>query len=1145
MATDLQIQSFNAALFSEYLDGRDDLEKYYSACRIYDNMIPLPYGPAERRPGTYFVGEVKDNSKKARLMPFQFSTLQAYQIEYGDEYCRFYKDRGQIKYTDISFGANPSGDFPVGVTMTGATSGATAIVVAKVSTQVYTIKFEQGTWTDGEIINCGGENVDCAANYPTTEASSTAVEITTNYLEADLPGLQRVQSADVLYNTHSTHPPTKIKRFSHDYWDAEVIIFDWPPFLSENLTGITITPAIGTESLGSVSGDCISQWKMNDDAASTVVVDAKAANNGTAQQNTEDLTVAGKINTALSFNGTTDRINLLADGSGLSLTTAATFAFWVKLNVQGNDRLFGYTSTWAQNGQWIFFTTPTTLYFACRNGGVVSYSTKNIDLTKTWHFIIGVWSGGAATLYVDGVAQTAGSVVNGNLNNSELIRLGTAAAADNLDGQVDNTMIFNKALSQSEIDELHAVNLTASSSIFTSDHIGSYWLIKHPRTADDSYEPNKVGSTEADGFLNAAGEVTATLKDVKGPWRFRTAGTWTGEIVVERSYDEGSTWHTLETVTSEGDQNFNIAGNEEIGDAWLRARAVDPPGTLAWANEAIPTLTVERYYHYGIIRITEFNSSTSVEGTSVRTVGLSDATKLWSEGAWSDERGYPVTSDFFEGRQYFAGSTSRPLDIWGSKVHDYENMRIGTLDDDPVKFTVDSGMQNQIRWLVGQDVLLIGTSGAEWKLGSSDPADAITPTNPIRPKKQTTYGSKAIQAILLANAILFVDTKGRKVRGAQFIFEKGEAGGYDAPDYTMFAEHITESGVVEMAYQQNPYPILWCVLADGTLIGMVFEPGQKVWGWFPCVIDGLVESVSVNFGVTEDEVWIIVKRTINGETKRYIEYFMPRDWGSDQADCFFVDSGLTFNGGDAVDISDITKADPAVVTVSTWPTDGDGNNIADGDQVKIKAVVGMTQVNNKVFTVASADVSGKTFELRDKLDSVDISTLGSGFTTYVSGGTVEKVDNVFSGLGHLEGKTVSVLGDGSVHADVVVNSGIATLTDYYNKCHIGLPFISKLQPMKLAVPGAGIRGKKKRIPRIIFSFYKTLGAKFGTTVGIDNIPFRKMSDPTGAPPPLFTGEKEQTFPGGYELNGDIYVEQTQPLPMTVRSITPRLKLYDG
>jgi hypothetical protein len=376
-----------------------------------------------------------------------------------------------------------------------------------------------------------------------------------------------------------------------------------------------------------------------------------------------------------------------------------------------------------------------------------------------------------------------------------------------------------------------------------------------------------------------------------------------------------------------------------------------------------------------------------------------------------------------------------------------------------------------------------------------------------------------------------------------------------------------------------------------------------VWGWFNVVTDGLVEDVAVIPGVSEDEVWIIVNRTIGGTTKKYIEYFKPRDWGSDQADCFFVDSGLTFDGGDAITITGLTKANPAVVSAVA-------NGFSDGEQVKIVGVPGMVEINNRVFTVASAATD--TVALKDKLNSVDWSTLGSDYTAFASSvtgdvewdkntvtgvsaadiaklatrgtvtgtgippdttitaigddsftmsekgtatstavtitvrGRIMQVDNAFSGLDHLEGKTVSVLGDGSVHDDVIVSSGAVTLTDYYNKVHIGLPYKSRLQPMKLAIPGANIRSKVKRTHKAEFSFEKTLGAEFGMDDGsqLDTIPFRKVGDITGEPPPLFTGEKEMSFPGSYHKEGNIYVEQRQPLPMSIRSITSRFEIYE-
>jgi len=72
------------------------IQKYYNAAATIENFIIRPYGGVHRRPGTYYVGEVKTSSKKTRLIPFEYSTTQAYIIELGDQYMRFYMDNGQI-----------------------------------------------------------------------------------------------------------------------------------------------------------------------------------------------------------------------------------------------------------------------------------------------------------------------------------------------------------------------------------------------------------------------------------------------------------------------------------------------------------------------------------------------------------------------------------------------------------------------------------------------------------------------------------------------------------------------------------------------------------------------------------------------------------------------------------------------------------------------------------------------------------------------------------------------------------------------------------------------------------------------------------------------------------------------------------------
>lgn len=144
--------------------------------------------------------------------------------------------------------------------------------------------------------------------------------------------------------------------------------------------------------------------------------------------------------------------------------------------------------------------------------------------------------------------------------------------------------------------------------------------------------------------------------------------------------------------------------------------------------------------------------------------------------------------------------------------------------------------------------------------------------------------------------------------------------------------------------------------------------------------------------------------------------------------------------------------------------------------------------------------------------------------------------STITGLSHLEGETVQVLADGKVHPDCVVTSGAITLNYTASKVHVGYGFTSTLKPMKPDIEGTGI-SVIKHIFGAIISFYNTLGAKFGTsTSSMDTVTFRTTADEMNDSPELFTGAKEVPVGGGFEYEGDFIIQQTQPLPTTVRGL---------
>jgi len=668
------------------------------------------------------------------------------------------------------------------------------------------------------------------------------------------------------------------------------------------------------------------------------------------------------------------------------------------------------------------------------------------------------------------------------------------------------------------------ITLNASSvAMWTSDDVGALWRISHQKE-----------ETSLNGTLDA-NESSSTIA-CSDDYTFNIEGTWKGTVKLERSFDDEVTWSSVVIrYNNSAALNEDHPGSETDDDVTYRVTMTDRESGNATYN-----FSVHDYIQNGIVRITGYTDANTVTATVLSELGGTTATSKWAEGYWSDENGWPQTVQFHEERLCYGGSTDYPQTVWTSKTGDYENMTAGTLADDAIIYSLPG--QNPIQWMVSQDYLFIGTLGGAGRLSGGGTDEPLSGESLPNYKNQVGYGSKNMQPVVAGDAVLYVERGGRKVREFVYNFERD---GYAAPDLTLLAEHITESGIVDIAYQSRPDSILWCVTSDGVLLTMTYKREEDVIAWARQVTDGVVESVAVIPGDDEDEVWIVVARTIDGATKRYIEQLQPVDWGSDQADCFFVDSGLSFDGGDAVTITAITSASPAVVTMSTYPTDGDGDNLADGDQVEILAVGGMTELNGNVYTISDPNVSNKTFELRDSTDTVDINSVA--YTTYDSGGTVQRVENTFSGLSHLEGETVAVMADGESHAEKVVVSGVISLDVWANKVHAGLPIISQLETMPIVfqTQTGTISSRIKRISEVTFDFYKTLGTEYGPdSSNVSPITFYTSDDELDEPVPLYSGFKRVPWIHGYKRPSTVFIQQTLALPMTIRAIIPEVEVYE-
>ncbi len=466
----------------------------------------------------------------------------------------------------------------------------------------------------------------------------------------------------------------------------------------------------------------------------------------------------------------------------------------------------------------------------------------------------------------------------------------------------------------------------------------------------------------------------------------------------------------------------------------------------------------------GHAKVTGFTDATVVTVEILVDTGSASASTDWNLGAFSNTTGHPSCVSFFEQRLVFAATLSQPQTVFFSKSGDYENMDAnigGTVaDDDAIIYTIASNQVNAIRFMAAGRTLIIGTAGGEFTVSGGGDNDAVTPTN-ILIKKQSNHGAANIDAVAVANATLFVQRAKRKLRELAYNFD---VDGYIAPDLTILAEHVTDGGIVEMAYQEEPLAIIWCVRNDGELVALTYQREQEVVAWHRHVFGGafgsgnaVCESVAVI--PTEDseyELYMIIKRTINGATKRYVEFLNTFDFDeSDNTSFNFLDSQLSYSGSAATTIS---------------------------------------------------------------------------------------------GLSHLEGQSVSILADGATHPNKTVSSGSITLDRSATKVKVGLGYTSLLKTMRIdaGAQNGTSQAKTKRIYEVTARLYESVGVEIGPDLSnMERVPFRTSSDPMDQGIPPFTGDKEVEFRGNYDTDGFMIVRQTQPLPLTILSLYPRLVTNDG
>jgi len=540
----------------------------------------------------------------------------------------------------------------------------------------------------------------------------------------------------------------------------------------------------------------------------------------------------------------------------------------------------------------------------------------------------------------------------------------------------------------------------------------------------------------------------------------------------------------------------------------------------------------------GYVKITNVVNSYTATATVMKILKATAATSDWAEGAWSDVRGYPARVTFHQQRLAFARTTAQPQNVWLSKSFIYDDLAVNVgYDDDAINIKLASNESNDIKWIVPGLNLIAGTYGGEFVIKSGDDSP-LTPIN-TNVRKETSWGSEAIVPKKIGNFFYYIQRFGRKVRE---LFYYWDLDTYKSVDKTILSPHISGDGIIDMAYQQNPDTILWCVCSGGTIATMTREIDQEVQGWTRQTTDGIYESIATIPSQSDphDEVWVVVNRTIGASAKRYVERFKSQEIPELQDTCFYVHSGLTYDAYNST-------TTPTATTISLSATAGTSVVVTSSAAYFASNDVGqrIRAIDANGATVGELEVtaySQSTIVVGKVKYAFDASTYASGYW----GVSVEEI----SVLDHLEGETVTVLADGGVDKpNKVVSNGTITLAYDYFVINVGLPYTQTIKtlPQEAGSQRGTSQGKIQRINQIGFKVNKSHKGFYcgGDETYLDKVQFRDPTTLLGTPELLYTGVIPNiSFRDDYRYGSQVLIQNSDPLPIELLSLMTSIDTND-
>lgn len=1111
--------SFSGGEISPELSGRIDLRQYASGASKLLNFLPLPQGPASRRPGTQFVSEeYTAATHRTQLIPFVYSTDQSLCLEFvygtGSGYVRILDDGQPVQWaapqdagdsawdaatdtlrftSEHGFSLNDQVRLTVpapNVLPTGLLTASTYFVIVVDSYTIQLAEIENGLAKVFSGNPPGDVRVFAAGSFPdswirsgTGQPGTKAYSGFPSNAQWDCPGHQFVVGDVLRFLTAVATPPVASPpnwRVNQNYYVTEIggsSGSEWFQ-ISETRGGSNLLPNVigsGDVTRYYIQGDLI-YWD-GDTSATRSVRACKADHEPTDERPTSTYWTPQPDNGDL----------LIATPYEVSKVELLHYA-------QSNDVMT--------------LVHPAYPPMELRRFGATDWDIREIQFTGVQQK--------PSFRTSDPIVSTRGQalniqtiVVSGGGNPQTEFRVGPIPPTG-----PDITIGVYVAVG----DTLTLGALDPGAALVSSLVLGESYLVVNTETA--GY-----------GFM--------VLQKLDGTNVIATS------IWISTAHGQTVFYHAAPSSNNEQTYKCTAIGPTGVesieSDAVTSSNNLDVPGSnnVLYIN-ALSSINAKKFRIYkeenglfGLIGETD-NDDPSING--------------WGELKFTDDgippdmsvappinddslsgTDYPRAVGYFEQRRCFAGTQGNPRQLWMTKNGTESDLSysLPIRDDDRISVQIAAREAATIRHVVPVSDMLLFTQQGEWRVTSQN-SDAITPET-VAVRQQSEIGANDVQPIVVNSSVVYAANRGGHVRNMLY---SQEVQGYATGDLSLRSSHLFDGMTIkDAAYSKAPYPILWFVSSSGKLLSLTYVPEQEIAGWAVQDVGGTVESICAIPEGNNDTLYMVVKRSVNGVTKRYVERMVPQVVES-LVDSIFVDASssydgletrgrtITLTGGNAWRVGDTVQVTASAHLFKGLSDVGDVIELHDSAGSKYRVLITAYQ--------SSTAVTGKLeHAMPMAMRRAAISTWGMGRREITAGA-------------HLEGVTVQVVSDGVIQATQAVAGGVITLVVPGVQVHVGRAYTSDLRTLPLGVPntpGYG-QGRAKNISKAYVRVLDTAGVTIGPDAD-HQVPVEGLQSAL-----LTTGEMRAVPDGSWTDGGEILIRQLLPQPATVLGVTLQVELGD-